>query len=221
MDVLDVLLDHVHRDVPELELATLTFRYVASPSSVSAASIEGATKNLNHAQADVRQAATTARAQATTISNTLDHPDQTPALPSELQDFSRSTDRLTTMRERLRQAITDYQAAYHARLAEFDKERAAINNPSTQRSMSILRRHTEDDMTERVNNATSTLDQLDTVLAQGADLQHAAQCVIIANDLHQHGEDLDNQLRDAKTQATAYAATTTSLLARINQALTD
>jgi chromosome segregation ATPase len=204
-----------------IALALLGVRYVASPLSVSAASMEGATKNLNHAQSDMRQAATTARAQATAISTTLDHPDQTPALPNELQDFTRTTDRLTTQRERLRQAIDDYKTAYNAKLLEFDKERAQISNPSTQRSMNVLRRHTESDMNDRLQNATATLDQLDTVLSQGADLQHAAQCVIIANDLHNHGEDLDNQLRDAKTQATTYAATTTSLLARINQALTD
>lgn len=202
-------------------LALLAVRYVASPSSVSAASMEAATKNLDHAQMDLRQNATSARAEASAIGKTVEQPGQAPALPSELQEFGRTTDRLTSQRERLRQAIEDYKTAYTAKLAEFDKERAAITNPATQRSMNVLRRHTEDDMTERISNATATLDQLDTALAQGADLQHAAHCVLIATDLHSHGEDLDQQLRDAKTQATTYAATTTTLLARINQALTD
>jgi ABC-type transporter Mla subunit MlaD len=87
--------------------------------------------------------------------------------------------------------------------------------------MCTLRRRTQEDINERISNAKATLDQLDTVLAKGNDLQHAAKCVLIADSLHQHGEEIDQTLRQAKTTATQYTATTNGLLARINHALAD
>ncbi|HEY4360271.1 MAG TPA: hypothetical protein VGN17_04860 [Bryobacteraceae bacterium] len=192
-----------------------------NPSTVRAQTVEAATNNLKRDQNDLRETATMTRAQASQLSRDVENPDKNAALPTELQAFDRTTERLKTLRERLGNDIEDYKTTYTAKLATFDQERAQITNPATQRSINTLRRHTEDDMNERLQNATGTLDTLDRVLAQGADLQHAAQCVLIANDLHTTGNDLDTQLKDAKTQANAYAATTTSLLARINTALAE
>ncbi|MBS1874318.1 MAG: hypothetical protein JSU00_13970 [Acidobacteria bacterium] len=82
-------------------------------------------------------------------------------LPEELESFTRSTQRLTSLRERLRKDIEDYQHAYTAKLAAFDQERAQINDTTTQRTITNLRRHTEDDLRERLENANATLEALD------------------------------------------------------------
>jgi predicted nucleic acid-binding Zn-ribbon protein len=197
----------------------IVFNRLSDSSLAHAQTVEAATNAIKRDQKELRETATMTRAQATQLGTDLDR--QHAALPSELEDFNRSTQRLTTLREHLRADIADYQSAYTTRLAEFDTERAQITNPTTQRTIAVLRRHTDDDMNERVQNANSTLDTLDNVLAQGSDLQHAAQCVIIANDLHTNGEDLDQQLKEAKTTANTYATTTTNLLARINTALAE
>jgi hypothetical protein len=76
-------------------------------------------------------------------------------------------------------------------------------------------------MSERLEHAQATLDGLDAVLAKGSDLQHAAKCVLIADDLHTNGEDLNRQLAQAKQDADQYATTTNALLARITNALAE
>jgi hypothetical protein len=85
--------------------------------------------------------------------------------------------------------------------------------------MTVLRRQTEEDMNDRLSTARETLDYLDTVINQGASLQHAAKCVLIADELQNHAQNLDQQVQAAKQAANNYANTTTNLLARINVAL--
>ena len=183
--------------------------------------VEAATNNLAHTEATLKDATVDSRAQATQLTNGLTGTDRQAALPQELQEFNRSTERLITLRDQLQTDINEYKTAYNAKIAEFDQENASITDATTQRGMTTLRRRTEQDMTERIDAARSTMDQLGTVLAKGSDLQHAAKCVLIADELHAHGEDLDNQIQMAKQAATQYATTTNGLLARISQALAE
>ena len=55
----------------------------------------------------------------------------------------------------------------------------------------------------------------------GLDLQHAANCILIAKDLHDQGENLDTQIMTATQSATAYQTTTNTLLAKITTELAD
>ena len=50
-------------------------------------------------------------------------------------------------------------------------------------------------------------------------LQHAANCVMIATDLHNQGEILDAQIADARTTANEYETTTNTLLNKISTVL--
>jgi hypothetical protein len=70
--------------------------------------------------------------------------------------------------------------------------------------LSILRRKTEEDTTDRRRNASQTIALLDDVLRKGTGLQHAANCVMIATDLYNHGEISDAQIADARTTANEY-----------------
>lgn len=184
-------------------------------------SVEAASNSVASTETKLKDVATNTREQAKQLANHLNTPDRETALPQELDDFNRSTERLLTLRENLRKDIDDYKTAYNTKLAEFDQERKQIADPSTQRTITTLRRQTEQDMTERINNAQATLDRLDAVITQGTSLQHAAKCIIIADDLHQHGTDLDQQLQLTQQAANTYASTTTGLLARINATLTE
>ena len=190
-------------------------------AAASPPTVEAATNNLAHTEADLKSATIDTRAQAAQLMAGLAAPDRQTALPQELQEFNRSTDRLLTLRDQLQKDIDEYQAAYNAKIAEFDQENASINDAATQRGMTTLRRRAEQDMTERIGAARGTIDQLGTVLAKGSDLQHAAKCVLIADGLHAQGEELDNQITAAKQAATQYATTTSGLLARISQALAE
>jgi hypothetical protein len=191
-----------------------------APGTVRAQTVEQASANLSKTERDLRTTAASTGAQANAIKQGLASPDHS-QLPSELQDFNRSTQRLVTLRADLGKDISTYQAACNEKLDTFDQERAAITDAQTQRSMNVLRRHTEQDMNERLAAARATLDHLDTVIAKGADLEHAAKCVLIAEELHTHGTDIDAQLKTAKEQAATYAKVTNGLLARINTALTE
>jgi hypothetical protein len=193
--------------------------YLSSPSVAHAQPMERASANLQQTQQQLRTAATKATNQVQSIQQGLTSPEPGKELPKELQDFNTTTIRLTKLREDLGRDITEYQTAYNTQLERFDQERAAITDPSTARSMMTLRRHTEQDTTERLEAARATLEHLDSVIAKGADLAHAAKCVLIAEELHTHGTDLDTQLKTAKDQATAYASMTNGLLSRINTAL--
>jgi hypothetical protein len=199
----------------------ITLTHVIAPTPVRADNVMIASKQLATTEHDLKDAVTTTRAQAGTVAQGLDQPNREDALPTELQEFNHTTERLIALRETLRRDIDTYQTAATTKLAEFAKEQAAITDEATQRSMCSLRRHTEDDIKERLDNARNTLDQLDTVLAKGNDLGHAAKCVLIADSLHQHGEDVDQQLQQARTTAAQYATTTGNLLARINHAIAD
>jgi len=184
-------------------------------------SVEAASNAVASTETKLKDAATTTRDQAKQLSDGLAAPDRERALPQQLEDFNRSTERLLTLRDNLRKDIDDYKTAYNTKLGEFDQERNQIADPSTQRTITSLRRQTEQDMSERINNAQATLDHLDTVITQGTSLQHAAKCIMIADELHQHGTDLDQQLQATQQAANTYASTTSSLLARINHALTE
>jgi hypothetical protein len=62
--------------------------------------------------------------------------------------------------------------------------------------MTLLRRKTEEDTTDRKRTASETIALLDDVLQKGADLQHAANWVLIATNLYATGETLDTQITE-------------------------
>jgi len=173
------------------------------------------------AHADNSNSDTTTTISFIAIQQGLNRPDRATTLPKELEEFTTSTERLCSLREHLTNDIREYETTSQEHLALFDNERALINDPITTRSMATLRRHTEEDANDRVTNARATLEQLSTVLTKGADLQHAARCVLLAETFHEQGTTLDTSLRTAKEQATLYASVTNGLLARINNALTE
>jgi hypothetical protein len=187
----------------------------------STPTVEAASKAITGTENDLKNAVTVTRDQATTLSNGLAAPDRETALPQELQAFNRSTDHLLALRASLRKDLDEYWTAFNVKIAEFDQESSEISDRSTQRTMTALREQTEADRNERITNAQATLDHLDTVISQGASLQHAAKCIIIADELHHHAQDLDQTLRATQQAANQYATTTNSLLARINHALTE
>jgi hypothetical protein len=195
--------------------------FLTPSTAVHAQTVEQASGKLVKTERDLRNAAEAANNDAAIISQGLSSRDRTTALPKELEDFTLSTQRLVSLRSDLEHDIGAYETAYQSQLVTFDQERSAITDASTLRSMDVLRRHTEQDMHERIMKAKAALGNLDNVLAKGSDLQHAAKCVLIAQDVHAHGEDLDNQLKATWEQAADYRTVTTSLLDRIHQAIAD
>jgi len=207
-----------------LAVIVLPVGYVVSslsaPRPVRAQTVEEANATITKTERDLRTTATSTATQAAGIQQGLSSSNHA-GLANELQDFNRLNDHLMNLRAELAKDIDEYKTAYTDKLAAFDLERSCITDPATQRSMDVLRRHTEQDMNERVMAAKATLEQLDNVLTKGADLEHAAKCIIIAEELQTHGQDVDAQLKAAKEQANNYAKLTNNLLARINQTLTD
>ena len=66
-----------------------------------------------------------------------------------------------------------------------------------------------------LTTSRSALDGLQLVLAQGGDLQHAARCVTLADELQVQGTDLEAQVQRAKDQAASYARVSNTLLAKL------
>ena len=149
---------------------------------------------------------------ATALEHDFAAPDK---LPAELTEFATTTDHLRQLSEDLGKDITAYETATTNKLAEFDGELKAIKDSSTRRHMERLRAKAQRQAAERVQISRSALDRLQLVLAQGGDLQHAAKCVQLADELHVQGTDLDTQVRTARDQAAAYARLSNTLLAKL------
>jgi len=186
------------------------------PPSVHA--MDQASSNLTRTENNLKSAVSTTVRRAQVVEQRADG--NRTALPAALQDFTLSTQRLASLRENLAHDITAYEEARAKKMDEFTKELGDIKDEGTRRAMENLRRHAEEQAAERLALARAALTGLDDTLAQGADLQHAARCVMLADEFNTQGEDLDATVRQAKTQASSYAAVTSDLLARITRALT-
>lgn len=183
--------------------------------------VEAASSAITRTQRDIKETATVTNAHAAQVGKVVEDPTRAPALPGELQAFTKGTERLTRLREDLCHDMKAYEETATAKMAAFDEQATQVHDDRTARSLANLRRHTADDVRDRLANAQAVLEQLDNVLAKGSDLQHAAKAVLIASDLHDRGEEIDNQLKQARTDASQYEATTNSLLARLATALAE
>ena len=165
-------------------------------------SVQAANNNITKTTASVRDAAKDSNKEASELGDALgEHED---AVPGRLQDFLRSTNRLTALRDHLKEDLTAYDHAAASALSMFDKEASGINDPVVMKNMTLLRRKTQEDHAERQQSANETITLLDYVLAKGNDLAHAANCVMIANDLHTKGELVNEQTSDARRSAVTY-----------------
>jgi hypothetical protein len=79
--------------------------------------VEAASKAVANTEVNLKDAATITRSQATQLSNGLTAPDRQVALPQELADFNRSTERLGALRDDLCKDIEEYKTAYNTKLA--------------------------------------------------------------------------------------------------------
>jgi hypothetical protein len=137
------------------------------------------------------------------------------------KDFIATTQRLTTLRERLLADIAAYHTAATDALKSFDEEAQHIQDPAITNNMATLRRKTEEDQLYRERDAGQTITLLDDVLRKGADLQHATNCLMIATSLHTQGEGLDTHIAQARQTPTEYEKTTNTLVARIGTVLAE
>jgi len=99
---------------------------------------------------------------------------------------------------RARQDIASYDAARNSKLADLDNELKQIKDASTRRHMERLRTRAQHQTTEALQNAQAALASLESVLAQGTDLQHAAKCVQIADELQLQGQTLPTKCSEPK-----------------------
>jgi hypothetical protein len=82
--------------------------------------------------------------------------------------------------------------------------------------MQVVRQQAEAGQNALMTNATETIALLHNVLTKGDDLQRAANCVIIANQLHNEQERMTGEILDARRAASDYQTTTNALVARIS-----
>ena len=88
-------------------------------------SVQAANNNITRTTASVRDAAKDSNKEASELGNALaEHED---AVPGRLQDFLRSTNRLTALRDHLKEDLTAYDNAATSALVLFDKEASGIN----------------------------------------------------------------------------------------------
>lgn len=116
--------------------------------------------------------------------------------------------------------LDEYDKAARAALGRIDKEVESITDRDVQRNMQLLRRRALDDQKERENSANETITLLENVRSRGSDLQHAANIIMIAKDLHAQGETMDARIAEARNAATTYQNTTNTLFSKINTVLT-
>ena len=183
-------------------------------TSAHAQSVEQAGAQLSKTEAQLAKVVTKGATDASAVAKELQTPNQ-PGLAGQLQEFGRTNDRLKTLQDELTKDITSFEDARTAKLAQLDAELNAIKDPTTRRQMERLRTRAVHQVTERLAAAKATLDTLALVLAQGADLTHAARVVQLAEDLTVQSQDLAAQVQRAKDQATSYAKLTTTLLASL------
>jgi hypothetical protein len=116
----------------------ITIANLTSPAPVRADAAEAAAKHLNQDQRDLKDAAVITRAQASKLANDATAPGKGDALLGELQDFSRTTERLTTLRDRLgRDIARNTEPRTTAQLEQFDQKRGQITSAATQRLVAL------------------------------------------------------------------------------------
>jgi len=174
---------------------------IAEASAALAKTEERLAKDVATSTEDVRE-----------LQQHLATPDQ---LPQDLQAFERTTTRLKALQQDLTRDIAAYETALVAKLTELDQELAAIHDTTTRDQLQRLRDRVETECQERIWTAQEELASLQTVLAQGADLHHAARAVQLANELTNQGETLIAEVQQVNEQATQYASTTATLLATL------
>lgn len=186
----------------------------------SALAMERATSNLARTETALQTVVGSTASKAQFIEQHVESGDRT-VLPPALQEFALASQRLAGLREHLTGDLAAYNDARAKKLDEFDKQLASIHDAGTQRAMEQLRRQVEEQSTERAALARSALLGVEAAIAQGADLQHAARCVMLADEFHVQGQELDTQVRQARAQAVRYQAVTADLLSHITNALTN
>jgi hypothetical protein len=193
-------------------------RALLAPGTARAQNVERAATAMSTTEERIATQVGKSAASAKAVEQELATPDQ---LPQELTEFGRTTGRLRQLSQDLANDIGAYETAHAATMAEFDQQLQAIKDQGTRRHMDRLRTRAQRQATEQIQAARSALDTLQTVLAQGADLQHAARCVQLADELRVHADELATQVATAKDQATAYARLSTTLLAKLTRPTAD
>lgn len=201
----------------------LLLRILVGPDTASAQSVEHANQRLEQTEQKLAAEVTKSAQSAKALANDLETTDGPDRLPTELAEFVRSTDRLRQLQADLEKDISNYDVARTAKLAEFDVELKLIKDNNTRRHMERLRARSQRHTTEQLQNARTALDTLQAVLNQGSDLQHAAKCVQLADELQLQGNDLSNQVQRAKEQVATYNRLSNTLLAKLttNTTTTD
>ena len=197
-------------------IAFMRFVDVSWPGPAHAQSPDAA---LSKTEASLQQAVKTTDTQALAVDQDLKR--NAPSLQSDLAVFTQSSGHLRSLHEELATAITNYQIAHNARLADFNRELGSIIDPVTRHSIETMRAHLVEQSNNRLGSARAALDLLNDAIVQGSDLTHAAACVQIANELDTHAADLENQIAQARAAAETYKHTTTTLLARLTTAVND
>jgi len=201
-----------------LGVVAIAGRAVFAPSA-RAQSVDAAERNLARTEADLKNATATTAAQARTLETHLTT--EPGSIPADIGAFRKTTERLATLRDRLRVGIDDLASATTHSLAELDRERSLITDPVTRAAMRNLRTQARHETDERLAQARAALAQLDRVLTQGADVVHAANCVAIADDLTTKGTGLDEHTKRATEEAKNYTSMTNDLLGRLTTAYTE
>lgn len=182
---------------------------------VSAQSVEEASARLARTEGKLAAAVTESAQRAGALAAQIESPDGLDRVPAELQEFVRSTERLVQLRDDLEKDIAAYDAARMAKLAEFESELKQIQDSGTRRHMERLRSRSVRHTTDQLQRARTALDTLHAVLNQGSDLQHAARCVQLAEELQLQGNDLLDQVARAKQQVATYERLSKTLLAKL------
>lgn len=191
--------------------------FLALPPRASA--MDETRTNLTRTEEQLHTTLGTAATKVQTLQQHLAAPDPTQALANDLEEFTRSTQRLTILRGTLAKDIREFDTARVDSMNEFTTEVGNISDAVTRRAMEHLRQEADEEATAHLALARETLASLDQVIAQGADLHHAGRCVMIADEMHGDGEEFASSVRQAKAQASSYAQRTNELLARVTHAL--
>jgi hypothetical protein len=184
---------------------------------LSQPSIAAATKNITSTTSKVEQAAVSSSEKASALGAAISSNDA--SLQERLKEFERSTNRLNRLDNDLQIDLGAYQNAAISALQRFDEQAQGIKDPGMLQKMQLLRQQAEQEQNALMTSATETLALLHNVLAKGNDLQRAANCVIIANELHNEQARMHGELMDARRAANEYQSTTNALLARISTIL--
>jgi hypothetical protein len=193
----------------------LLVRLLVGPGMVRAQSVEQANQRLEQTEHQVAIEVTKSATSAKALATDFESADGQDRLPAELAEFVRSTDRLRQLQADLEKDINNYDTARTAKLVEFDTELKLIKDNGTRRHMERLRARSQRHTTEQLQNARTALDTLAAVLNQGTDLQHAAKCVQLADELQLQGNDLATQVVRAKEQIATYNRLSNTLLAKL------